>query len=75
MLLCEVLERLNNDGISARSWHVRHLLAAGDVARPPQDRAGRFLFADEHVLAVKRRLLERPVRKQGLAPRRSQTPQ
>ena len=69
MLLCEVLEVLSADGIAVRPWHVRHLLAAGEVQRPPQDRAGRFQFADEHVAAVRRRLAEREARRRAGATR------
>ncbi len=57
MLMSELLVALQKNGITARHWHVRHLIAAGAIAAPRRDSTGRFRFSSSDVKTIQARLL------------------
>jgi hypothetical protein len=56
MLMSDVLRVLRRCGVEARHWHVRHLIAAGDLQTPQRDSSGRFQFTDADLEAIRKRL-------------------
>ncbi len=59
MLMSELISALRNDGVMARHWHIRHLIAAGAVKSPRRDGSGRFRFTANDLKAIRSRLAHR----------------
>jgi hypothetical protein len=70
MLMSEILHALQQGGVPARHWHVRHLLAAGDIEPPPRDASGRFQFSEDDLRSIQRRLAARRRQRRGTHPTR-----
>jgi hypothetical protein len=56
MLMGDLIRTLQDGGINARHWHIRHLIAAGAVKTPPRDSSGRFQFTNDDYRQIRGRL-------------------
>jgi hypothetical protein len=56
MLMGDLVRALQDGGINARHWHIRHLIAAGAVKPPQRDSSGRFQFTAEDYSRIRGRL-------------------
>lgn len=59
MLMSELLAALQGEGVTARPWHIRHLLAAGTIESPRRDATGRFQFSAGDLKAIRAHLASR----------------
>lgn len=65
MYLSELLAALARQGIDARPWHIRHLLASRKIATPRRDAVGRFDFSTADERAIRSTLKSRGKKPRG----------